>query len=73
MIILGLKVLMDLMSRVLIFFIFMIVTEGYSHEITSSTVFSTLGFGWAAFSLSLIFNILYYALHPSEVTEIAVQ
>ena len=46
----------------------MIDTEGYSHVITSSTVFATLGIGWAAFILSLLFNILYYALHPSEVT-----
>ena len=43
-------------------------TDGYSHDITSSTVFATLGIGWAAFGLSLIFNILYYALHPSDVT-----
>ena len=28
----------------------------------------TLGIGWTAFGLSLIFNILYYALHPSQVT-----
>ena len=46
----------------------MICTDGNSHPITSSTVFATLGIGWAAFSLSLIFNILYYALHPSQVT-----
>ena len=46
----------------------MIDTDGYSHDITSSTVFATLGIGWAAFGLSLIFNILYYALHPSQVT-----
>ena len=49
----------------------MIDTEGYSHELTSTTVFVTLGIGWAAFGLSLIFNILYYALHPSQVTLIS--
>ena len=27
-----------------------------------------LGIGCTAFGLSLIFNILYYALHPSQVT-----
>ena len=43
-------------------------TKGYPHPVTSSTVFTTLGIGWAAFGLSLIFNILYYALHPSQVT-----
>ena len=46
----------------------MICTDGNSHPITSSTVFATLGIGWAAFVLSLVFNILYYALHPSQVT-----
>ena len=48
----------------------MIDTEGYSHDLSSSTVFATLGIGWVAFGLSLIFNILYYALHPSDVTPI---
>ena len=46
----------------------MIDTDGYSHDLSSNTVFVTLGIGWAAFGLSLIFNILYYALHPSQVT-----
>ena len=48
----------------------MIDTNGYSHDLTSATVFAPLGIGWAAFGLSLIFNILYYALHPSQVTMI---
>ena len=47
----------------------MIDTEGYSHDLETSTVLATLGIGWAAFGLSLIFNILYYALHPSDVTK----
>ena len=46
----------------------MIDTDGNSHTITSSTLLGTLGIGWAAFGLSLIFNILYYAVHPSQVT-----
>ena len=50
----------------------MIDTAGYSHDLTSSTIFATLGIGWAAFGLSLIFNILYYALHPSQVSYSAV-
>ena len=37
------------------------------HEIDSSTVKRIMGIGWAAFILSLFFNILYYALHPSQV------
>ena len=45
----------------------MLDTDGYSHVLTSSTVFTTLVIGWAAFGLSLVFNILYYALHPSQV------
>ena len=48
--------------------IIMIDTDGDSHEPSSTTVFATLGIGWAAFGLSLIFNILYCALHPSQVT-----
>ena len=46
----------------------MIDTEGYPHDLSSSTVYTTLGIGWAAFGLSVIFNILYYALHPSQVS-----
>ena len=47
----------------------MIDTAGYHHPITSNTVFTTLWVGWAAFVLSLIFNILYYVLHPSQVNQ----
>ena len=43
-------------------------SSGMSHDISSYKLFVTLGIGWAAFGLSLIFNILYYALHPSQVT-----
>ena len=43
-------------------------STGRLHDIQSSKVFAFLGYGWAAFGLSLIFNILYYALHPSQVT-----
>ena len=50
----------------------MIDTTGNSHAITSSIVFATLGIGWAAFGLSLLFNILYYALHPSQVSRSSV-
>ena len=42
-------------------------SSGMSQDIPSSKVLTTLGIGWVAFGLSLIFNILYYALHPSEV------
>ena len=43
-------------------------SSGMSQVIPSHKVLTTLGIGWAAFCLSLIFNILYYALHPSDVT-----
>ena len=46
----------------------MIDTKGNLHVLKSPIVYATLGIGWAAFGLSFIFNILYYALHPSEVT-----
>ena len=43
-------------------------SSGMAQDIPSYKVLATLGIGWAAFGLSLIFNILYYALHPSQVT-----
>ena len=45
----------------------LIDTTGREQKVTSSTVLTVLGVGWAAFGLSLVFNILYYALHPSQV------
>ena len=36
--------------------------------ITAHIVLTTLAIGWAAFGLSLVLKILYYALHPSQVT-----
>ena len=50
----------------------MLDTDGYSHVITSYSVFKTLVIGWAAFGLSLLFNILYYALHPSQVNMLSI-
>ena len=47
--------------------IVMINTVGRTYIFTPSQVFITLGVGWAAFGLALIFNLLYYALHPSQV------
>ena len=43
-------------------------TKGRRHDLKSSTVLMILGIGWVAFSLCLLFNILYYALHPSKVS-----
>ena len=40
---------------------------GDSHLIDSSKVRIIMGIGWAAFVLSIFFNIVYYALHPSQV------
>ena len=42
-------------------------TTGLPHEISATTVYTTLAIGWIAFGLAIIFNILYYALHPSKV------
>ena len=42
-------------------------TVGGTYDFTPSHVFITLGVGWAAFGLALIFNLLYYVLHPSQV------
>ena len=43
-------------------------TGGIIHDITSKNVQCTLIIGWSAFLLSLLFNLLYYSLHPSQVT-----
>ena len=42
-------------------------SDGIIHDITFRVVLATLAIGWAAFGLSLLFNLLYYALHPSQV------
>merc|ERR1719300_2325006 len=42
-------------------------TVGGTYTFTPSHVFITLGVGWAAFGLALIFNLVYYVLHPSQV------
>ena len=43
-------------------------TVGRTYDFTPSHVFITLGVGWAAFGLALVFNLLYYVLHPSQVS-----
>ena len=43
-------------------------TVGTTYNFTRSHVLITLGVGWAAFGLALIFNFLYYVLHPSQVS-----
>ena len=48
--------------------IVMMDTVGRTYIFTPSQVFITLGVGWAAFVLALILNILYYVLHPSQVS-----
>merc|ERR1719282_858081 len=42
-------------------------TVGRTYNFTRSHVLITLGVGWAAFGLALVFNLLYYVLHPSQV------
>ena len=46
----------------------MVNTVGRPYNFTRSHVLITLGVGWAAFGLALIFNLLYYVLHPSQVS-----
>ena len=43
-------------------------TVGRTYTFTPSHVFITLGVGWAAFVLAQILNVLYYVLHPSQVS-----
>jgi len=47
--------------------IIMVNTVGKTYIFTPSHVFITLGVGWAAFGLALVFNLVYYVLHPSQV------
>ena len=48
--------------------IIMFNTDGRTYNFTPSQVYITLGVGWAAFILALIFNLVYYVLHPSQVS-----
>ena len=43
-------------------------TVGGTYNFTPSHVFIMLGVGWAAFALAQIFNLVYYVLHPSDVS-----
>ena len=44
------------------------MTSVENTRVTADIVLTSLGIGWAAFGLSLVLNILFYALHPSQVT-----
>ena len=48
--------------------IIMVNTVGGTYDFTPSHVFIILGVGWTAFGLAQIFNLLYYLLHPSQVS-----
>ena len=48
----------------------MVDTFGTIHDVSSSNIFTILKLGWAAFVLSIVFNILYYVFHPSKVFDI---
>ena len=41
--------------------------NGYPHDLTPYQVRMMIAFGWIAFFLSWMFNILFYAVHPSAV------
>ena len=58
----------DFTSLTIYVIVELVDSSGFPKGIPSKKALATLGIGWAAFGLSLIFNILYYALHPSEVT-----
>lgn len=45
----------------------LIDVNGYPHDLTSFQVRMMIAFGWIAFILSWMFNILFYAVHPSVV------
>ena len=45
----------------------LIDVNGYSHELTPRQVRMMITIGWVSFFLSWLMNILFYAVHPSEV------
>ena len=40
---------------------------GLPHPITASVYHAMLGLGWLAFILSIVCNLLFYAVHPAQV------
>ena len=40
---------------------------GVPHPINSSVYRTMLGYGWTAFALSIVCNLLFYAVHPAKV------
>ena len=40
---------------------------GVPHPITASVYHVMLGLGWLAFILSIVCNLLFYAVHPAQV------
>ena len=45
----------------------LIDVNGYPHDLTPYQVRMMIAFGWIAFFLSWMFNVLFYAVHPSAV------
>ena len=45
----------------------LISSDGLKKTIKRSTVYIILANAWTAFFLSLVFSVLYHALHPSQV------
>ena len=45
----------------------LISSDGLKKTIKHSTVYCILGNAWAAFFLSLVLNVVYHGLHPSQV------
>ena len=45
----------------------LISSDGLRKTIKRSTVYIILANAWTAFFLSLVLNVLYHALHPSQV------
>ena len=41
--------------------------HGFGHILSRQSVEVMLGVGWTSFMVGLVLNIIYYAIHPSEV------
>ena len=44
--------------------------NGIAHNLTKENVNKLLGFGWVFYTLAIIFNLIYYMIHPSSPASI---
>ena len=45
--------------------LFLVDVNGIAHNLTKENVNKLLGFGWGFYTSAIIFNLIYYKIHPS--------